>query len=155
MQSLVADSVPVSRRDIMPQRIGVGVSSDLGIDKIDFTESRSGVKGYAEGRLTGLPAIDNTVFDFKIRDLSFTSEGLGSFVNGFAPSAKLSLGKYAPGDILDFSGNVNGTLNGSIVISYYAVCNIYRRILGTVKQQSAAVLVCAVISYYAVCKRSF
>ena len=31
MQSLVADSVPVSRRDIMPQRIGIGVSGDLGI----------------------------------------------------------------------------------------------------------------------------
>ena len=95
----------------IPKAVVDGTVSDLGIDKIDFTESRSGVKGYAEGRLTGLPAIDNTVFDFKIRDLSFTSEGLGSFVNGFAPSAKLSLGKYAPGDKLDFSGNVNGTLN--------------------------------------------
>ncbi|MBR1926162.1 MAG: translocation/assembly module TamB domain-containing protein [Bacteroidales bacterium] len=88
-----------------------GPVSDLGIDGIDFTESRSGVRGHAEGRLTGLPKIGDTVFDFKIHELSFTSEGLGTFVNGFAPSARLALGRFAPGDDLEFEGDVKGTLN--------------------------------------------
>lgn len=92
-----------------------GPVSDLRIDRIEFTESGSGVKGYAEGRLSGLPENDNTVFDFRVDNLSFTSEGLGRFVNGFAPSAKLSLGKYAPGDRLGFTGHVKGTLNNLTV----------------------------------------
>ena len=88
-----------------------GTVSDLGIDRMEFTESGSGVSGKAEGRMTGLPDINNTVLDLAVEELGFSSEGLGLFINGFAPSARLSFGKYAPGERFSFDGQVKGTLN--------------------------------------------
>ncbi|MBR5661955.1 MAG: hypothetical protein IKW99_10455 [Bacteroidales bacterium] len=88
-----------------------GPVSDLGIDRIEFLETGSGVSGKAEGRISGLPDINTTVLDFFVEDLDFTTEGLGKFVGGFAPSARLSLGKFAPGERIAFDGSVKGTLN--------------------------------------------
>ncbi len=92
-----------------------GPVSDLGIDRTEFFETGSGVSGKAEGRITGLPDINTTVLDFWVEDLEFTTDGLGKFVCGFAPSAKLSLGKFAPGERITFDGNVLGTLNNLAV----------------------------------------
>ena len=88
-----------------------GTVSDLGIKRIDFRETGSGVSGHAEGRITGLPDVNATTLDFNVENLSFNSEGLGRFINGFAPSAKLDLSKSAPGEGLRFNGKVYGKLN--------------------------------------------
>ena len=88
-----------------------GPVSDLGIDWIEFTEYGSGVSGTADGRITGLPDINTTVLGFNVENLSFTSQGLGKFISGFAPSAKLDLSKYAPGEKALFNGRVDGTLD--------------------------------------------
>ena len=88
-----------------------GPVSDLGINRFEFRETVSGVSGKAEGRISGLPDIEATVFDFNAEDLSFTADGLGKFIKGFAPYAKLDLSKYAPGEVLGFDGKVKGRLN--------------------------------------------
>lgn len=92
-----------------------GTVSDLAIDRIDFLDTGSGASGRAEGRLTGLPDIDATVFDFHVEDILFTSEGLGKFITCFAPKTRLALGKFAPGEHVRFDGTVRGTLNNLAV----------------------------------------
>ena len=92
-----------------------GPVSDLGIDGIRFSEAGSKVSGYAEGRITGLPDIKETVLDFDVEGFSFTSDGLGRFVRGFAPSAKMDLGKYARDARLSFDGKVHGKLDNLAV----------------------------------------
>ena len=88
-----------------------GTVSDLGINRFDFMETGSGVSGYLEGRLSGLPEISGTILDFKAERLHFNSEGLGKFIKGFAPSARLELGKFAPGEQIAFNGTVKGSMN--------------------------------------------
>ena len=88
-----------------------GPVSDLGINRFEFRETGSGVSGKAEGRMTGLPDIETTTLNFDVEDLSFTAEGLGQFIKGFAPSAKMDLSRYAPGENLKFDGKVKGHLN--------------------------------------------
>ena len=88
-----------------------GTVRDLGIDRFDFSEANSGVSGSVEGRISGLPDIGETVLDFQAEDLSFTSEGLGKFIRGFAPSVKMDLSKFAPGETVNFNGRVHGKLN--------------------------------------------
>lgn len=92
-----------------------GTVSDLGIDRAEFTELESRVSGKVDGRMSGLPDIDNTVLDFRVEDLTFSSGGLGTFIKGFAPGTSLNLGKYAPGETLAFDGKVHGTLNNLTV----------------------------------------
>ena len=88
-----------------------GTVRDLGINRIDFTEANSGVSGSIEGRISGLPDIEETDLNFEAENLSFTSEGLGKFIRGFAPSVKLDLSKFAPGETVNFNGRVQGRLN--------------------------------------------
>lgn len=88
-----------------------GPVSDLGIDRFDFTERGSGVSGSLAGRITGLPDINKTSLNFDVDRLEFTSEGLGRFINGFAPDAGLDLSGFAPGEKIRFSGDAEGTLN--------------------------------------------
>ena len=92
-----------------------GTVTDLGIDRFVFTETGSGVTGSVAGRITGLPDINTTVLGFDVDHLSFTSGGLGKFIGGFAPDAKLDLSKLAPGEKVTFSGSARGTLNNFAV----------------------------------------
>ncbi|MBQ6254760.1 MAG: translocation/assembly module TamB domain-containing protein [Bacteroidales bacterium] len=92
-----------------------GTVTDLGVDRLVFTESGSGVSGSLAGRITGLPDIQSTLLGFDSDHLSFTSAGLGKFIGGFAPTAKLDLSSFAPGEKVTFSGSVRGTLNNLAV----------------------------------------
>ena len=88
-----------------------GTVRDLGIDRFVFTEAGSGVSGSVEGRISGLPDINETVLDFDAEGLRFNSDGLGKFIRGFAPSAKVDLSKFAAGEEVSFDGRVHGKLN--------------------------------------------
>ena len=88
-----------------------GTVRDLGINRFDFSEAGSGVAGSLEGRISGLPDPDATNLDFYADDLSFTSDGLGKFIRGFAPSARLDLSRFAPEERVNFNGHVFGRFN--------------------------------------------
>ena len=96
-----------------------GPVKDLAIKGFTFSEANSGVSGTIDGRLSGLPSAKRMTLNFRIDGLGFTTDGLGRFVRGFAPRAKIDLSKLAAGTRFVFSGNTKGTLddlkvNGSL-----------------------------------------
>lgn len=88
-----------------------GPVKDMSIRNFDFSEINSGVSGIIDGRLSGLPSATGMTLDFKLDNLDFSSDGLGTFIRGFAPAAKVDLSKFAAGTRFLFNGDVNGTLN--------------------------------------------
>lgn len=88
-----------------------GPVKDLSIGGFDFRESYSGVSGTVNGRISKLPDIERMILDFSLDNLDFTTEGLGLFIKGFAPTASVDLSKFAAGTHFGFSGKANGTLN--------------------------------------------
>lgn len=88
-----------------------GPVRDMTINGFSFSESNSGVSGTVDGRLSGLPSAKGMNMNFKITGLGFTTEGLGRFVRGFAPTASLDLSKFASGTSFSFSGDTKGTLD--------------------------------------------
>lgn len=89
----------------------VGPVSDLNVTGLVFSEAYSGVSGKVSGRLTGIPDVSSMLMDFDISDLGFTSGSLGTFVRGFAPSARIDLSGLAAGERLSFDGSTYGTLD--------------------------------------------
>ena len=88
-----------------------GTVSDLTVNRLDFEEAASGVKGSMEGRITGLPQVDELDMDVDLDGFSFTSEGLDRLVRNVAPGAKVDLGKFAKGERISFDGKCKGNIN--------------------------------------------
>ena len=88
-----------------------GSVKDMYIRNFDFHETYSGVSGSIDGRLSGLPSASGMLLDFRLDNLAFTTDELGTFIRGFAPGASIDLSKFAPGTRFTFNGNANGTLN--------------------------------------------
>ena len=88
-----------------------GTVSDLTVNRLDFEEAASGVKGSVEGRITGLPDVDGLDMDVTLEDFSFTTEGLDRLVRNVAPGAKVDLGKFAKGERISFDGKCKGKIN--------------------------------------------
>lgn len=88
-----------------------GPVKDMVISDFDFSEVRSGVSGTIDGRLSGLPSASGMTLNFRVDDLGFTTEGLGTFIRGFAPAASIDISRFAPGTQFLFSGETSGTLN--------------------------------------------
>ncbi len=88
-----------------------GPVCDLMISGFDFSETYSGVSGRIDGRLSGLPKVKDMRMDFKVDGLGFTSDGLGTFIRGFAPNAGTDLSGFAAGTRMTFDGDAKGTLD--------------------------------------------
>lgn len=88
-----------------------GPVKDMIIKDFDFRETYSEVSGLIDGRLSGLPSVDRMRMDFSLGGLGFTTEGLGTFIRGFAPLASIDLSRFAGGVNFVFNGNAKGTLN--------------------------------------------
>ena len=88
-----------------------GYVSDFTVKNLQFRDTESGVGGTVDGGMIGLPEIGSTLLDYRVKDLRFSLDGLGKFVRGWAPRAKLDLKKMAPGETFSFSGSARGPLN--------------------------------------------
>jgi len=88
-----------------------GYVSDFTVEDITFHEIASGVSARVNGGMTGLPKIGTTLFDYKVKDLSFTLDGLSAFIREWAPGTRLDLRKFAPGERFRFNGTAKGPMN--------------------------------------------
>ena len=88
-----------------------GTVSDFAIKGISIREHASGVQGRIDGAMRGLPDINTTVLDYKVKDFRFGLDGLGTFIQEWAPDAKLDLGKMGRGTEFSLDATVKGTLD--------------------------------------------
>ena len=88
-----------------------GYVRDFEMDNLAFNEHGSGVRGNVSGNIMDVTNIQSSLFDLKVKSLSFTMDGLSRFVKSFAPQTKLDMKKIAKGERLNFNGTAKGPLN--------------------------------------------
>ena len=88
-----------------------GTVSDFAVKGISFRERSSGVQGRVDGKMTGLPDINTTHMDYQVKDFQFGLGGLGTFIQEWAPEAKLDLSKLGRGTDFHLDATAKGTLN--------------------------------------------
>ena len=90
-----------------------GCVSDLGLENIRLTEVNSGASLQLNGRLQGLPELNETLIDFQIKDLAFSLQGLGAFLEAWDPASELDLSGLAGArETFHFAGSLKGPLPG-------------------------------------------
>ena len=88
-----------------------GYVNDFCFNNITATAHSGGFSGVVDGRITGLPEIETTIFDGTLRKFNLTTDGLSKFVSTWMPEGKLDLGRLAKGYIFNLTGKATGTLN--------------------------------------------
>ena len=88
-----------------------GTVSDFAVKGIDIQEHGSGVRGRVDGTMKGLPDINTTLLDFRVKDFSFGMGGLGTFIQEWAPDTKLDLGKLGKGTDFHLDATAKGVLD--------------------------------------------
>ncbi len=88
-----------------------GYVNDFTFSNIKATSHAGGFSGTVDGRITGLPEIEQTFFDGTIRNFNLTTDGLSKFVSVWMKKGRLNLGKLARGYIFTVNGKARGLLD--------------------------------------------
>lgn len=88
-----------------------GYVRDFELDGFTFNELGSGVSGCVSGNIMDVVNIRQSLFDLKVKSLSFTMDGISRFVRSVAPETQLNLKKIAKGERFNFKGTAKGPLN--------------------------------------------
>ena len=88
-----------------------GTVSDFAIKGVDIHERGSEVRGRIDGTMKGLPDINATLLDFRVKDFNFGLGGLGTFIQEWAPDAKLNLGQLGKGTDFSLDATAKGPLD--------------------------------------------
>ena len=88
-----------------------GTVGNFTIKGISIREHGSGVQGRVDGTMRGLPDINSTQLDYKVKDFNFGLDGLATFIQEWAPDTKLDLGKIGRGTDFNLDATVKGTLD--------------------------------------------
>ena len=88
-----------------------GTVSDFDIKGLSFQEYGSGIQSRVDGSIRGLSDIETTDFDLTVKDFRFGLGGLGTFIQEWAPDAKLDLHKLGKGTEFCLNATSKGTLD--------------------------------------------
>ena len=88
-----------------------GYVDDFMFRNIKTRSAAGGFSGLVDGRITGLPEIESTWFDGRIRNFNLTTDGIGRFVSVWMKEGKLDLSRFAKGYIFNLKGSARGFLN--------------------------------------------
>ena len=89
-----------------------GCVDDFAFTDIKVNSTSGGFSGQADGRLTGIPYIQNTYVNATLKDFNVTSEGLGHFLSQWMPEDKdLDISRYAEGTVFRLNAYSNGMMN--------------------------------------------
>ena len=88
-----------------------GTVSDFTLKGLSFKEHGSGVQARVDGSMRGLPDIETTDLDFRVKDFQFGLNGLATFIKEWAPDTKLDLSKMGRGTDFGLNATVKGPLN--------------------------------------------
>ena len=88
-----------------------GTVSDFAVKGLDIQEHGSGITGRVDGTMKGLPDIETSLLDFRVKDFRFGLGGLGTFIQEWAPDTKLDLGKMGKGTDFRLDATAKGPLD--------------------------------------------
>ena len=88
-----------------------GTVSDFAVKGLDIREHGSGITGRIDGTMKGLPDIQTSLLDFRVKDFRFGLGGLGTFIQEWAPDTKLDLGKMGRGTDFRLDATAKGPLD--------------------------------------------
>ena len=88
-----------------------GVVSDFAVKGFGIREHGSGITGRIDGTMKGLPDIQTSLLDFRVKDFRFGLGGLGTFIQEWAPDTKLDLGKMGKGTDFRLDATAKGPLD--------------------------------------------
>ena len=74
-----------------------GPVSDFRVERLIFSEQRSGVGATVEGRLSGIPDVPGMTLDAQINDLTGTTADFSRLLAAIQPAGAPDLGRFAPG----------------------------------------------------------
>ena len=88
-----------------------GTVDDFTVSNIQVSSRSGGFEGIITGRMTGIPEIEDTRIEAKVRNFRMTSAGLSYFVTQWMREGSLDLGKFAPGTTFSINAHAKGLLD--------------------------------------------
>ncbi len=88
-----------------------GYVDDFNIMGIRMISEAGGFDATVDGRMTGIPEIENTSIDATISQSDITLEGLGIFLSEWMKEGEMDLSKYAGGHNFAIDASARGMLN--------------------------------------------
>ena len=97
--------------DVVSGRVS-GPVNRLRVDNFIFKDRTSGFGGQASVALSDVLDAPNMGLNSELRDFTFTTEGLGTFLSQFIKGKPLDLSNLARGETFVFNGKTSGSLAG-------------------------------------------
>lgn len=88
-----------------------GTVEDFHMNELKVAAEAGGFSGTVNGRMTGLPEIENTRLTAKVDRFNMTSDGLGMFLSEWIQDGEIDLGRYAKGHTFMIDATVDGLLD--------------------------------------------
>ncbi len=92
-----------------------GYVDDFEMMNIRVASEAGGFSGTVNGRMTGIPDIENTTLEAKVNKFNITADGLGRFLSEWMHEGELDLSGYAKGYTFMVDANVSGLLNAMAI----------------------------------------
>lgn len=109
--SYFASELEGNRLKMMLSGKASGYVENFFIHGIRLVTAEGGFGATVSGSMTGLPDIDRSRIDAKLKNLHFTADGLGRFISGWTPGKELDLSEYAKGTIFMADAKAKGTFD--------------------------------------------
>ena len=88
-----------------------GFVSDFNVSDLSFSSADGGFSGIINGRMSGLPEIEETRIDARVKGFNFTTKGLSSFLNHWIKEGEVDFSRYGKGFIFMTDAKTKGKLN--------------------------------------------
>ena len=88
-----------------------GYVNDFEVKDMNIAVKEGGFSGKVNGRITGIPEIEDTRIDARVSNLMMTSKGAGDFLSAWMQEGELNLSKFAKGILFYLNGHAYGPLN--------------------------------------------
>ena len=88
-----------------------GYVNDFSVSDVNVSSYSGGFSGKVNGRMTGLPEVEETSINAILSNCILTAEGLGRFISEWTDGKELDLSRFAKGTTFYASGRAKGRLN--------------------------------------------
>ena len=88
-----------------------GCVDDFLVKNVFIDSHAGGFKGIVNGRISGIPYVENLRIDAKLDKMRLTAKGLGEFINEWSRGKDLDFSKIGRGVVFSGNATANGLLN--------------------------------------------